>query len=181
MNINIIREKILEVKARRDFTEIQNYFETHPDGIELLVTVLINEEDYPLKEYSSWILVHLCKSHPNLVRPFYDQFVDLLFISQDQTVLRNVVNIISHLKIKNYRESELIDVLISFIQEHRNKVALQVYSMQILALFVLKYPELKKEIVEILDLNDKDKTPAYNSGKRNFMKKTKKINLDLLN
>ena len=178
MNIAIIRDKILEAKEARDFVELRKYFDQHPEGIKLLVQVVVNEEEYPLKEYSSWILVHLCKSHAERVRPFYNQFVDHLFISKDQTVLRNVANIISHLKIQDYRESELIDVLISFIQEHSHKVALHVYSMQILALFVLKYPELKKEIVEILELHDKNKTPAYNSGKRNFLKKTKKISID---
>lgn len=178
MNIEAIREKILEAKAERDFVQLRTFFDKNPDGIQSLVKVVVDEEEYPLKEYGSWILVHLCKSHVSLVRPYYNQFVDHLFISEDQTVLRNVANIISHLKIQDYRESELIDQLIRFIQEHSHKVALHVYSMQILALFVLKYPELKKEIVEIIELHDKDKTPAFNAGKRNFLKKTRRIVID---
>ena len=144
MNIDTIRDKILEAKAGRDFVKLRKYFDKHPEGIELLVLVVVNEEEYPLKEYGSWILVHLCKSHAVRVRPFYNQFVDHLFKSQDQSVLRNVANIISHLTIEDYRESDLIDLLIGFIQEHSHKVALHVYSMQILALFVLKISRTQK-------------------------------------
>jgi len=87
--------------------------------------------------------------------------------------LRNVANIISHIGVQAYKESELVDLLIGFIQEHAHKVALHVYSMQILAQIVLNHPELKQEVIEVIELNDKDKTPAYNAGKRHFLKKTK--------
>jgi len=178
MTIELVREKIMEAKKGRDFGYFQSYFKTYPDGIKFLVKVIANEELYPLKEYSSWIVVHLCKSQPEQITPFYRNFVDILFKSNDQTVLRNVANIISHLKVQSYKESQLVDLLLGFIQEHSHKVALHVYSMQILAQIVLKYPELKQEIIEVIELNDKDKTPAYNAGKRNFLKKTKKIKIE---
>lgn len=175
MNIELVREKILEAKEGRDFNHFQNFFKNKPSGIKGLIQVIADEEKYPLKEYSSWIIVHLCKSQPEQIKPFYTDFIDILFKSKDQTILRNVTNIISHIEAQKYKESELVDLLIGFIQEHSHKVALHVYAMQVLSQIVLKYPELKKEIVEVIDLNDKDKSPAYHSGRRNFLKKTRKI------
>ncbi|MDG1148648.1 MAG: hypothetical protein P8N52_10120 [Crocinitomicaceae bacterium] len=175
MDIALVRAKVLEAKATRNIIELCSYFSKHPDGVRCLIQIVDNEEKYPLKEYSSWIIIHVCKNKPELVEPFYKKLVGILFKSSNQTVLRNIANIIMTVGIQPYKESELVDVLIGFIQEHTHKVALHVYSMQILAQIVLKHPELKPEIIAVIELNDKDKTPAYNAGKRNFLKKTKQV------
>ena len=103
----------------------------------------------------------------------YNDLVDILFETDNQTVLRNVSNSLCELNITEYRESEFIDLLILFIQTFENKVALQVYSMRLLVLFCKKYLELIPEIMEVIDLNQEGKTAAYGSARRIFIKKLK--------
>lgn len=163
-----IRQKILEIRTARDKAEFVAYFLKHDDQIPEFVNLFLKQEAYPYKEYSSWIFFHLCRSKEFDFQYLYPKLVDLLFECNDQTVLRNVVNAINELEITDYKESEFIDLLISFIQNHENKVALQVYSMYILSQFIRKYPELKDEISEIIEFNQRGKTAAYFSAKRNF-------------
>lgn len=134
-----------------------------------------NLDAYPYKEYASWMLIHLLKSKKIDGQALYPQLVDVLFKTEDQSVLRNVVCSLDLLKITDYRESELIDLLISFIQNSSNKVALQVYSMRVLVQFCHRYPELKSEIEQLIALNSEGKTAAYRSAQRFFMSKTKSL------
>lgn len=168
-----IREEIISIRQTRQKKEFIQFFEKNPDYLTPLLTEITELSPYPFKEYASWILVHLCKSSSLDIQPYYSDLVDVLFKTKDQTVLRNVVNCLSYLKIEDYRESELIDQLLSFIQEPNNKVALHVYSIYALIPFVRKYPELKSEVSEVIYMNERGKTAAYKVAKRNFQSELK--------
>ena len=166
-----IKERVKEIRITRDKRNFVSHFSTHKADLDALIQLTLDLEEYPYKEYASWILIHLIKSKTVDLRYLYPSFVDLIFKTNNQTVLRNVVNCIDLLKITDYRESELIDKLIGFIQNYENKVALHVYSISILAQFCEKYPELIPEIMEIIDLNNEGKSAAYRFARRDFMKK----------
>ena len=136
---------------------------------------IFNLEEYPYKEYASWILIHVSQSGEIELQHYYPRLVDVLFETNDQTVLRNVARSLHQLQITDYRESEFIDLLIGFIQNYENKVALQVYSIYLLQQFVKRYPELKEEIIEIIALHRPEKTAAYKVAERNFLKFAAKI------
>lgn len=163
-----IRSIVLEIRNERNFPKFQDYFRTHPKEIKDLVQLINEKEAYPIPEYASWILTHLCKSDSQSIQPFYSTIVNHLFITKNQSVRRNLINVIDHLEISNYKESELIDALISFIQDFDNKVAVQVYSIQVLTKFIFRYPELKEEITELIVLHSENKSPAYSASMRKF-------------
>lgn len=170
-----IREIVIKVSIERNFKEYQDYFHSNPKEYKKLIKLITEEETYPIPEYASWILSHFCKTDTSIIQSYYNTIVDTLFKIKNQSVRRNLINVIDHLELTNYRESELIDLLISFINDFENKVAVQVYSIQVLTKFVKKYPELKPEIVEVIELNSENKSPAYSASMRKFYRKTKNI------
>ena len=165
-----IREKILEIRTVFDKPAFVDYFTTRPKEFDDLMNCIFN-----LEEYASWILIHVSQTGKLDLQPYYPQLVDILFKTQDQTVLRNVSRSLHHFHVTDYRESECVDLLISFIQNYENKVALQVYAMYILAQFIKRHPDLKAEISEIIALHRTKKTAAYHSAERNFHKMVRKI------
>lgn len=169
-----IREKVVEIRNARDKEAFISYFVNNPAHIDEMFQLVRDLEPYPFKEYASWSFIHLCKSKKVDLQSYYPDLVDLLFKTENQSVLRNVVCCLDQMKITDYRESDLIDQLIAFIQNFDNKVALQVYAMRVLAEFCKKYPELGTEIEEIIVLNREGKTAAYGSAYRNFLKSLKK-------
>ncbi|MCH2224391.1 MAG: hypothetical protein MK066_06435 [Crocinitomicaceae bacterium] len=170
-----VRKIVLSIRQKRDFPSKIKHFKSNHNDLDLLLNIIYTEEEYPLTEYATWILVHLTKSDSSLVQQYYTPLVDVLFKTNNQTILRNITNVLNHLSITTYRESEVIDLLINFIQDANNKVALQVYSMYVLIQFVHIYPELKQEIIEIIELNSIQKSAAYNAAYRNFLQAAKKI------
>ncbi len=151
------------------------YFTEDIDRLEIMLDQIWMLAPYPYKEYASWMFFHIVRSHKMDCQPYYEKLVDVLFLTNDQSVLRNVVNCFQELKITEYRESEFVDLLISFIQNSTNKVALQVYSIYVLIQFCKKYPDLTEEIRAIIALHSEGKSIAYRVAERNF-RETFKIN-----
>ena len=170
-----ITDIVLEIRNGRKFSDYQSYFKTHSEQIGELIDLVQNKEKYPLEEYSSWILSHLVKSQKEEVQVFYNNIVDLLLENENQSVRRNMLVVILNLKLSAYKESEFIDLLISYIQDYETKVAAQVNAMYILAKFVLLYPDLKPEILEIIELHAEKKTYSYDAGRRKFIHLTRRI------
>lgn len=170
-----VREKILEIRSTRDRLAYVDYFENRPKEFDSMMNCIFSLDEYPYKEYASWILIHISQSGKMNLDSYYPRLVDLLFKTEDQTVLRNVTRSLHQFNVTDYRESEFVDLLISFVQNYENKVALQVYSMYLLAQFIKRYPELKDEITEIIALHRTGKTAAYGSAERNFHKMLRKI------
>lgn len=170
-----IRQKILEIRSAQDRSTFGVYFANRPEEFQELLACFFNLDEYPYKEYASWMLIHISQSKRIDLQSYYPQFVDLLFKTNDQTVLRNITRTLHDFTVTNYRESEFIDLLIGFVQDHNNKVALHVYSIYLLAQFVRHYPELKAEISEVIALHRVGKSAAYFSSERNFHKLTKSI------
>lgn len=165
-----IKERILEVRSNSDKSVSVDHFVKHPEELDQLIQCIFNLEEYPYKEYASWLLIHIATSKKVDLQPYYPQLVEVLFKTDNQTVLRNVARSLTEMKITDHRESEFIDLLIGFIQNYENKVALQVYSIYILQQFVKRYPELKDELVEIIALHRNGKTVSYKVAERNFLK-----------
>ncbi|GAB5417808.1 MAG: hypothetical protein Crog4KO_24440 [Crocinitomicaceae bacterium] len=163
-----VHEEILAFRWGRDKSTYINYFTSDPKKLYKLLQCIYQLEAYPIKEYSSWMLIHILRSKKVDGTPFYNDLIDTLFKTDNQSVLRNVANCIMEIGLQEYRESELIDLLLGFVNDASNKVALQMYSIRILMQFCEKYPELISEVREVIHLNSEGKTAAYKVGLRDF-------------
>jgi len=169
-------EVFLNFHKKRDFKFAIAYFEKNRGEIKLLVDFITSKKAYPYAEYASWLLVHLTQFDESLVEEFHKDFIDTVLKEEsNQTVLRNCVNILVQFDLIEYKEGELIDRLISFVQNGDNKVALQVYSIQMFVKYLFKYPELKEEFTSIVELYREGRSAAYQSAVRTYHKKVKKI------
>lgn len=171
-----LKEVIHLFKPNRDFQIPLNFLTSNPNELKSLVEMIKTEKEYPYPEYASWILTHFVKIENSSVKPFQNELIDfILSPSSNQTLLRNVVNVLVQLKIDDYKESELLDRLMEFVKDGENKVALQVYSIQLFVQYIQKYPELKDELSSLVDLYAEGRTAAYHASVRDFHKKVKKI------
>ena len=83
---------------------------------------------------------------------YQPQLIDAFLTTKNQTILRNLLVAIIHQPLIEYREGELYDNLIKHILNFDNKVALQVNCIYKLMQFIQKYPDLKPEIQESVEL-----------------------------
>lgn len=169
-------EVFTDFHKKRDFKFAIAYFNKNRREVGLLVDFVTSKKAYPYAEYASWLLIHITQFDKKLVEKYHEDFINVVLEEKNnQTVLRNCVSILVQLDLIEYKEGELIDTLIQFVKNGENKVALQVYSIQMFQKYLLKYPELKDEFTSIVDLYREGRSAAYQSAVRTYHKKVKKI------
>jgi hypothetical protein len=165
-----IKQILNHFRKDRDFDGLTELFTENVELREDLFQIIKNKIEYPYSEHASWILTHFTKVKPTLTQKKSSLLIDILFETDNQSVLRNVLNTLNQLKLSDYRESEFIDLLVNFILDKNNKVALHVYSIQLLIQFVKKYPDLKQEIDQVLSIQVENASPAYYSAVKAYHK-----------
>ena len=164
----MVKELIDTYYKSHDFTKQAHHFIEDPSKIGELVDIALSDLPKPYPEHASWLMVHICGTEPTLLSAHQVSIIDRILTSENQSVLRNLVNVCHSLPLIEYRETELLDRLISLISNDDNKVALFVYACYKLTQFVQKYPELKPEIEAIFSLKQEPLKPAMRIGIRNF-------------
>lgn len=170
-----VKETISARSKNRGFTGLADLFVLRPELIPELVELAISDLEHPYPEYASWLIMHIVKKKPRLIEAYQPVFIDRIFQTKNQSVLRNLVNTTQLLPLIDYKEGEYLDKLIEFIRDDSNKPALFVYSLYKLIDFTKKYPEIKPEIEGILSLKQAPLPPSVRVSIRNYREKTMKI------
>ena len=154
------RETILQLKDDRfAFKTLLKHFISSEKAIKEIVILATTKDDYPVQEHSSWLLMHVLDHKKESVSAYQHKIIDAFCDSQNQSVLRNLCNIMYKLPIIDYREGELLELLISHFKNLNNKVALHVYCLYKLKQFELKYPEIAPEINQLIALKEENDLP----------------------
>lgn len=162
-----------EFIKERDFKKATIFLMDEPELSEKILQLVEKKEVYPFAEHASWMWIHLAKEKPAFAQPFYKRLLDILFETQNETVLRNILNALFQLELTDYREGEFIDLLFSFLLNKKHKVALHVYSIWTLSRFLKKYPELTNEVFQCVDLLLENGSPALVVAARNLKQEFK--------
>lgn len=154
------REIILQLKDDRlAFNALVNHFTSSEKTINEIVTLATTKDDYPVQEHSSWLLMHVLELKKESIGKHQHLLIDAFCESKSQTVLRNLCNSLYKLPIIDYREGELLELLISHFKNVDNKVALHVYCLYKLKQFEVKYPEIAFEINQLIALKEENDLP----------------------
>lgn len=168
------------IEANRKSLGIPNLsilFINDPSLIPELVELATSKLSHPFPEYSSWLLSHVSKQAPVLVQPYYKKVLPTLFITQNETVKRNLLGVVKYLPLLPYKEGELLDLLLVWIANPACKPAVFMYGLEKLCQICLKYPEIYHEIDEIIKLRSSHEiTPAMRASIKKFQKLAKSLN-----
>ncbi len=171
-----VEEALIARIKKPKFTEWHRHFVAHPEQIPDLVDLALGSKKAPMPAHASWLLIHLAKADWTLLASYEHAFIDHFLQSTNQSILRNLLVSLLEFPLKDYRESDFLDSLITHVKNEENKVALRVYSLYKLTEFVQRYPEIKVEIDAVIELiQEHPMSPAMKVGIRNFEKMCQKM------
>ncbi len=168
--MNEARLFLKEFIGERDFKKASAFLAGEPALSEQILELIEQKAEYPFAEHASWLWIHLAKEKPQFAQPFYRRLLDILFETNNESVLRNVLNALFQLEIEDYRQSEFVDLLFGFLLNKSHKVALHVYSIYFLLRFVRLYPEFKGELEQCVEILMENPSPALTVAARNMKK-----------
>ena len=112
-------------------------------------------------------------NHPELIRPYLNKIIHELSGFKNDGLKRSMTRILSEHYTELNEESQgiLVDVCFKYLMDTNEKIALKIYSMDILYNLSQIYPEIKKELIFSIENQLPYASAAIKSRGKKMMKK----------
>ncbi len=115
--------------------------------------------DFALEDNNQYAMraarvIHLtATNHPELIRPYLNKIIHALSGFKNDGLKRSMTRILSEHCTELNEESHwiLIDVCFNYLMDPNEKIALKIYSMDILYNISQQYPDIKKELISCIE------------------------------
>lgn len=147
---------------------IVTYVGNDQERFSVLVDAFLNSE-YRITQRAAWPLSYSVKKHPNLIEPHLKNIItNLKKPNLPDAVKRNTVRFLQFIEIPKSLHGIALDNCFKLLQDKKEPIAIKVFSMTVLANLVNEYPELKRELIDIIE----DQMPYGSAG---FISRGKKV------
>lgn len=163
---------ILEEHSKQQTVKIINYIGNDKKLYKELLDLFF-KSDYRVTQRASWPLSEIAILHPDLVKPHLDKLVHKLKDEDTHPAIpRNILRMFQEIEIPEKHHGTLIDLCFAFITDLKHPVAVRAFAITVASRICALYPELKNELVLILeDLKKYPQQPAITARIKSAFKK----------
>ncbi len=97
------------------------------------------------------VLSKLANEKPDLFEGYTEMMFENLYHVSSDAIKRNVLRVLQYVKIPKNQHDAAVDICFQYLENRREAVAIQVFAMTVLANIVNEYPELKNELLILLE------------------------------
>lgn len=163
-----LRKEILREHSKRQASRIQRHIGNDADRFGELVSIFLTGP-YRVTQRAAWPLSMCVEKHPELAKPHLK--VLLLNLNKEDlhdAVKRNTMRLLQYVQVPKNLQGLAADTAFRFLHDPKEPIAVRVFSMTVLAHLSREVPELKKELLLILE----DQLPYGSAG---FVSRAKKV------
>ena len=147
-----------------------SYVGNRPDRFKELFTLFIKGEPL-VKQRAAWPLSYIVTLFPELIRPYFGQLVKYLQQNNHHpAIYRNAFRFLQTIEIPEKYEGPIVDIALKYCKDINAPVAIQAFAMSTAANIAMKYPEIAKELLAILEENLPYAANGYIARARKVMK-----------
>jgi len=139
-----------------------------------LLQLALHEKD-PVAWRACWVLDGSDELKPGLARRHISKIVKALPALESKGTLRSLLRLLSRYEIPEEEQGLLIDLCFSYMISELYPVAVKVHAMQIIYRHVLLYPELKDELVAVIEDQIDNNSVGFLSRGRRLIKQMEKL------
>lgn len=159
--------------SQRD--KVVRYVGNNPKRFEELVTVFLNGP-YRITQRSAWPLSYCIENHPELIKPHLKRIMQ--FAKKPgvhDSVKRNTVRLLQFIDVPKSAQGLVADLCFTFLQDTKEPVAVRVFAMTALVNLSKTLPELKNELIPIIEDQMPYGSPAFISRGHKALKELRRI------
>lgn len=114
---------------------------------------LLLRDEYPISMRAARIVQLSAQKYPLLLEPHFLKFIEIIPRAKVDGVRRSLLAFFveTHLPEDEDQLGLLTDICFSFASDHNEAIAVRAYAVDILLKVIVRYPELKHELVEVLE------------------------------
>jgi hypothetical protein len=151
-------------KTNQDFI-IQSVIDYNEKIEELMICFF--DSNLRICQRSANVVSKISKKNSELFLPFIPRMLQALNDPIHSAITRNIVRVWQTIDIPEEYLGEIFDKCMSYINDPKKAIAVRAFSIEICSNICKKYPELKGELIEILNLH-------YEAGSSGIKHKIKK-------
>jgi hypothetical protein len=111
---------------------------------------LVKFRDPEFNHRASWVFNHIIEEQPTWLEPYIDDLITWLPTSVSSTQ-RDTLRSVTKYGIPNKNEGAWIDICFDFLLDPDQAVAVKVHAMEIAFRLTKKHPDLKNELLDVID------------------------------
>jgi len=161
-----LREEILKEHSRKQTLRLANWVGKDRTRFTMLMDIFLHDE-YRVVQRASWIIMYTAADHPEWIKPWIKKMLEYSGKPVHDAVKRNILRILQDVEIPKPFQGMAATVCFNFLLSQNEPVAVKVFSMSVLANLAKYEPELKQEIILIIEEQIEWGKPAFRSrGKK---------------
>lgn len=144
-------ESILKEHSKRQTDKIVRYIGKDPKRFAELVDVFLNGP-YRVTQRAAWPLSYCVAEHPNLINPHLKSI--LVFAQKPgvhDAVRRNTMRLLQFVAIPKTLKGTVADLCFKYLGSPSEPIAVKVFAMTVLTQLAAEYPELKNELIPLIE------------------------------
>jgi len=141
---------------------------------ETLLELALHDPD-PVAWRASWILDGSDEQKPGLGQPYLGKIIKALPDLESKGSLRTLLRMLCRYDIPEESQGLLIELCFNYLTSELYPVAVKAHAMQIVYNHVLLYPELKDELVAVLEDQMENNSVGFMSRGRRLIKQMEKL------
>ena len=139
-----------------------------------LLELALHDKD-PVAWRASWVLDGSDEQQPGLATRYIRKIIQALPALESKGSLRSLLRMLCRYDIPEEEQGLLIDLCFSYLVSELYPLAVKVHAMQIIYNHVLLYPELKDELVTVLEDQMENNTVGFLARGRRLIKQMEKL------
>lgn len=139
-----------------------------------LLKLTLQEKD-PLAWRAAWVLDGSDEKKPGLARNHLSKIVKALPKLESKGALRSLLRLLTRHDIREEDQGLLIDLCFSYLVSEQYPVAVKAHAMQIIYQHVLIYPDLKHELIAVIEDQAENNSAGFKARGTMLIKQMEKL------
>ena len=167
MNLN---QEILKEHSKRQANKIIRWVGTDQEKFDELVKLFLNGE-YRVTQRAGWPMSYIVIEHPKLIKKHLKKLLlNLKTRGLHNAVIRNTFRLLQFVEIPPSLHGLTADTAFKFLNDKKQPVAIHVFAMTVLGNLCKKYPELKNELIPVINERLPYATAGFSSRAKRILK-----------
>jgi hypothetical protein len=151
-----IADALESLQYREQVDQLVNYIYPDPERLKTLLQCLFGS-NARVADKAAWVLTHLGINYPDFVQPEFPHCIDFMSMDTSAQVKRGILRICDECTIPDTHAGKLYDICFEIARSKKEELAPRVFALTALGNISIKYPELKPEVIALIqDLESTD-------------------------
>ena len=144
-------ELLKKENSKRQKDRIVAYIGNEPKRFKELVDIYL-EGPYRITQRAAWPLSYCAIEYPALLKPHFPRLIKFLSKpNQHDAVKRNTLRFLQFVEIPKSQKGHVVELCFQYLTHLQEPIAVRVFAMTVLTNLAKEYPELKNELIPMIE------------------------------